>query len=316
MCDTVFTIGQRGGYLFHSPSDWKYAWLPEKVATLFSENKIGKVYCLTLGMGHSFFLAYKERGSNTNRILADGLPKSLTEFLYERDVQGFAARTIPSLQVSLGPYNKSWWATDGVKWKWYNLPAELTKEIGKIQRQGGGWTVTPRFVSLGVGGDYIMLTDANGGTYNLSNYRELHALIVALSAQDANGLSLIHRLYLSPYVLQCAILEATHGMMIGYNVPARYKASFDAIVAAVKKDTTAKLEQELAQKRAMAQAAAAREARARELQTLELRLAETRLADQIAARRIAQQHATNMATMNATFNISMMNMMSKFWSGL
>jgi hypothetical protein len=73
------------------------------------------------------------------------------------------------VRVSFGPKGESWYATDGRAWKWHNLPSELQKVIDANFRDGS--FTTPRIVSLGVGGDFVWVTQGDGASWSTKSYK-------------------------------------------------------------------------------------------------------------------------------------------------
>jgi len=122
---------------------------------------------------------------------AAGIPKSLNDWLYEKDAEGYVVRELKNLQISFGPNSDSWFATDGVQARWSNLPSGLNIALKKQRKPGGGWNNKPRLVVLGALENYIMITEGHGGSWYLSNYRELKAIIDILKQKDG-GFEVIH----------------------------------------------------------------------------------------------------------------------------
>ena len=249
--------------------------LPQELQGLFAEKKVAFVYCLVLGAGETFFIAYKSTGDGLNHCSESGspsdvqiilacaiawrvfhpapesnesnelhregskdLPDKLQSFLFERNQNGHLVRKVDKLRVSLGPYNNSWWATDGANWKWNTLPAELNKALGQRRKPGGGWTTTPRLVSLGSNDNFILITEGGGGVWQLSSYPKLKSLVEAVMKAKPNGtFEIFHNLYLSPYRLNCFILQNRDGTTMASSLPPHVESAFTTIQAAVKEDT-------------------------------------------------------------------------------
>ena len=98
--------------------------------------KIASSYSVTQGANNSFFVSYKS-AAGTDRVHSQDIPKGLSDFLYEKDSSGGYERDFPKLKVTLGPYNKSWFATDESMTRWHNLPPGLTKEINSKRDDNG-----------------------------------------------------------------------------------------------------------------------------------------------------------------------------------
>jgi len=127
----------------------------------------------------------------TDLILGcNGLPQTLEKWLFEKDASGNAQRNLEKLKISLGPYNESYFATDGTSTRWLNLPTGLAKALESRRKPGGGWKAEPRLVALGTMNNYIMITDQNDGNRSLPNYKELDAIIDVIRKMEG-GLGLI-----------------------------------------------------------------------------------------------------------------------------
>jgi hypothetical protein len=74
------------------------------------------------------------------------------------------------MYVTLGPDNKSYWASDGKSYICSNLPLGLDAAIEKLCKPDGGFTYPPRIVALGVEGTYVMANSGNGGVWDLKNH--------------------------------------------------------------------------------------------------------------------------------------------------
>lgn len=94
-------------------------------------------------------------------------------WLTEEDSKGYLVRDLPNLQVALGPDNNSYFATDGKRTCWHNLPASLDKAIDDLRNPNGSFHTNPRVVALGLDENYIMISDKNGGSWQLSKYPNL-----------------------------------------------------------------------------------------------------------------------------------------------
>jgi hypothetical protein len=92
--------------------------------------------------------------------------------------------------VALGPYNESYFVTDGSASQWLKLPSELQKAIQGYRKPGGGWLDAPRLVALGAHGNYLLVTEQNAANWKLEHYRALQYIIQTLG-KEANGLSII-----------------------------------------------------------------------------------------------------------------------------
>jgi len=77
---------------------------------------------------------------------------------------------VPNMYVTLGPDNKSYWASDGMSYICSNLPSGLDAEIEKLRKPEGGFRYQPRIVALGIDGTYVMANSGNGGCWDLKNH--------------------------------------------------------------------------------------------------------------------------------------------------
>lgn len=115
----------------------------------------------------------------------------LRDWLLEKDASGSLKRDLQRLQVTLGPFNESFFATDGSSSVWLNLPAGLSTAMQRRRKPGGGLSDPPRLVALGAMQSYMMVTHTNGGVWSFPNYGELNAIIDGIKA-SAGDLSVIH----------------------------------------------------------------------------------------------------------------------------
>jgi hypothetical protein len=121
--------------------------------------------------------------------VSSGMPADLKSWLYEKNGSGGLARNLPSLRVSLGPNNDSYFAHDGSSYQWHNLPPLLESAIeSRITPKTGLWIARPRIVSIGAINNFVLITAGNGGSWQLGGYPELEKLIQKLSECDG-GLS-------------------------------------------------------------------------------------------------------------------------------
>jgi hypothetical protein len=128
----------------------------------------------------------------------EGLPPTLREWLYEKDDKGVLVRELDSLQITLGPYNDSYFATDGKHLKWANLPDQLNEAIKNNRTSDGLWKAQccPRLVALGAAGDYIMITEGHGGSWILNKYQGLKDCLEVLRDGSFSVIAVIKLLQL------------------------------------------------------------------------------------------------------------------------
>ena len=170
----------------------------------------------------------------------------LKEFLFEKDASGVCIRKFPTLRVTLGPYNKSYWADDGASFRWNNLPSTLHTHLKGLQTSSGNWTDAPRIVALGANDNFVLVTEGHGGLWSLPHYRELDSILDSLRDMkgSGSGFSLIHRLVLNPYRLQCGVLQAQNGTVFGIGLPPHTQEAFQSIEESIREDTLAKIRRE------------------------------------------------------------------------
>jgi hypothetical protein len=178
--------------------------LPAALQGFFSDSLVASVHALTLGEGESFFICYRGKYEQDHmskvfqnmRILAipeadkktglQGLPPALHEWLIGKDPNGIPKREFPKIRIVLGPYNNSYWATDGSFFKWSNLPTALNKQLKTIRKLGGEWTDTPKLIVLGVNNNFVLITEKGSLCWCLTYYRQLDA-IFDTNKEKGNG---------------------------------------------------------------------------------------------------------------------------------
>jgi len=143
---------------------------------------------MSLGSNGSFVFSYKPKSGGATRVISKGIPTILSDWLYEKDANGECARHFHSLNISLGPGNNSFWATDGNSAKWTNLPEPLQKAI-TANLKDGAWIDAPRIVSLGVDGDYIMITTNHAASWRLNHYKEFDAVFDTMKENRTMSMS-------------------------------------------------------------------------------------------------------------------------------
>ena len=202
--------------------------------------KIASSYSVTIGAGNSFFVSYKST-ANTNRIHSKEIPQGLSDFLYEKGSTGHYERDFPKIKVTLGPYNKSWFATDESTTRWHNLPEGILKEINARRGDNGTgpFNDNPRLVALGCDGNYFMATDEGSWAWSLSSYPDLQAIIRGCKDFEA-GVSNIKNLVLHPYRLNCWILQTQSGLVVSSGLPPHMEEPFKSIRDVVLRDTEAR----------------------------------------------------------------------------
>lgn len=266
------------------------------------------------------WIAYVSTHTRPRRLLltprppdSDGLPSSLETWLYAKNTSGEYERDFPKLRVTLGPYNKSFFATDGAAAQWLNIPSGLL-DVFKSNRSNNGtgpFTDMPRLVALGVDGDYFMLTEKNAACWSLGSYRALRELIVQTKDTPA-GLSQIQTLYLHPYRLQSCVLQNKGGQVGGESLPPHTEEAFESIKAAVQEDTEKQeaeknLQTVLSTQRLLAAARAIEEQTSLQRQLLLLRRQREAAEQAAVMRQQAQLRQLNQTiTMMNAMNLGMM----------
>lgn len=251
MVFNTFVMAAKEAYFFNSPTHWAWRNLPADVEALFIQQPpIKDVIEFALGENGAYFLSYRDaEGKVCCRHY--NLPNSLTAYLYTSGSvsQPYVIRDLPTLSVSLGPYN-SYYAHDRSSASWSNLPPSLEKALlsrlvtgldsiymdrveGTAVWKGNG-IEAPSFVSLGAAGAYFMRTVRGGGAWDLKvgKQRPVGAAEGNLSAKDAkeglrgiNGFlegavdfSGVAGLYLFPHYPASYILLLTSGKVFS-NLP-------------------------------------------------------------------------------------------------
>jgi hypothetical protein len=149
---------------------------------------------MSLGNDGSYIFTY-QRKSNHNggwRCASYGIPTALNTWLYEKDAEGDCVRHFDKLKVSLGPGDDSFFASDGSSYKWSNLPEPLQKALD-ANLENGTWKDSPRIVSLGFDGDYVMVTANNAAAWRLNHFKPLDTLFETMKENGTTSLSHVRR---------------------------------------------------------------------------------------------------------------------------
>ena len=164
-----------------------------------------------------------------------GLPATLATWLDEKDKKGFLIRDPVNLRISLGPNNSSYWAYDGKSSLWWNLPSDLSTAIDKLRKKGGGWTIAPRIVALGVQGSFVMINSRHGCLRNIeSHYPQLHSELDTLSGKFDQ----IHHISLDQHDPANFVLTLTNGSA-GWQIPDEMDEALAKIVNSIPKGAPA-----------------------------------------------------------------------------
>jgi hypothetical protein len=159
------------------------------IAKLFNDKQVVTSHHMSLGSDGSYIFSYKPKNEAGNTVISRGIPDALRDWLYAKDSNGDVARSFKDLYVSLGPGNQSWWASDGSNYKWSNLPAPLQTAVN-ANLKNGSWIDPPEFVTLGVDGDYVMVTRNKSISWRCTKYKPVDDMFDAMKANRTS--SLIH----------------------------------------------------------------------------------------------------------------------------
>lgn len=176
-----------------------------------------------------------------------GLPENLGAWVGTQDTQGFSTRKISQLRISLGPADASYWVTDGGPCQWYNVPDGLDAALKKRKSPEKGWTDRPRLVSIGAGGNWVLITQANKASWAIderySHLKELLQIIKQNHEQGGVGFAIVQDIVLNPNVENHAVLVYTNGIVQCTRVPAGAKTDTTTIVDAFQRQYQAEEEQ-------------------------------------------------------------------------
>jgi hypothetical protein len=158
-------------------------------------------------------------------------------FLYAKTPKGTLLRDLPSIRLTLGPYNTSFFVTDGSACLWMNLPPFLLSALqSRIAK--GTWIDKPRLVVLGADANFLLLTEKNAAVWDLSNYATLSQML-EFSKTQPRGIEEVAIVALHAYRYQCFVAQSRNGTMLCENVPPHEGAAVEAMRAAVVQDTRA-----------------------------------------------------------------------------
>ncbi|KAF2676407.1 hypothetical protein K458DRAFT_322106 [Lentithecium fluviatile CBS 122367] len=236
MCDTTFTFGQRGNHFFQSPSRRDYTRLPKKLAALLTSVQLQKVHHVSLGFGDSFMLTWRDK-EGYDHIEFHALPIELTNFLYAKSPTGHLLRSISKVRVTLGPYNHSFFATDGSACLWMNLPPLLLSAL-QTRIKNGNWTDRPRLVSLGSDQNFLLITEGNAAVWELPQYATLSQMLEYSRSQDS-GIEEVYNVTLHPHRYQCFVAQARNGTLLYGNLPPHEVPAIQALQPVILQDTRA-----------------------------------------------------------------------------
>ncbi|KAF2743469.1 hypothetical protein M011DRAFT_221914 [Sporormia fimetaria CBS 119925] len=210
MCDAIFAFGQRGGHYLQCPSKRDRNKLPQRLQRLLSSNDVAHIYHVTLGYHDSFLITYRDRHGE-DHIASHGLPHDLTNFLHTKD------RSIPHLQLTLGPQNSSFFIGDGTSYLWLGLPTPLLYAL-ESRIRNGAFTDKPRIVALGADDNFILITENHAAVWNLPDYRMLSRMLNYARTQQ-RGIEEVTEVVLHAYRYQGFVALSRNGTLLYENLP-------------------------------------------------------------------------------------------------
>ncbi|KAF2035305.1 hypothetical protein EK21DRAFT_107425 [Setomelanomma holmii] len=236
MCDTTFAFGQRGSAFFQCPSRREVARLPRKLSVLLSSAQLRQVHHVALGFEDSYLITWRDT-SGQDHIDSQSLPLHLQEFLYARDGQQRYLRDVPCIRCSLGPYNSSFFAHDGVSYRWMNLPETLLTAL-QARIKDGDWLDRPRIVALGADKSFVLITEKHAAVWDLGSYKTVSDLLEFSRTQE-RGISEIQNIVLHSYRFGSFITQSRNGTLISEDLPSHTLGGLSALKDSILRDTKA-----------------------------------------------------------------------------
>jgi len=154
--------------------------LPAGVVESLQDGDVSSTVDVAFAPGGGYVITYNPPCGRGPTLEAIGLDPTLKTWLFEKKADGDVARTFADVKISLGPKAGSYWATDGNGWIWGGLPEKLGEKVASIRNNTGGFAATPKIVTLGLGDDYIIMTETGSTveiSWSLTNYPETEANI-------------------------------------------------------------------------------------------------------------------------------------------
>jgi hypothetical protein len=188
---------------------------------------------MSLGPNGSFVFSYKTKPGEV-RLTSKNIPDNLKAWLYTKDADGDCVRNFEKLHVSFGPDGKSFWAMDGENFIWSSLPAGLETAVKGLIKDGQ-FTDSPSLVTLGVGGNFFMLTEQKACHWCLTNYEELNSAMTKW--RENRTFEEIQNIALSPHKANAFALVFSNGTAFAGGLPATAAAEMQAMEKAIKSDT-------------------------------------------------------------------------------
>ncbi|KAF2014350.1 hypothetical protein BU24DRAFT_213332 [Aaosphaeria arxii CBS 175.79] len=234
MCDAIFTFGQRGSHFFQCPSRRDYTRIPKKLQRILATKDIAHVYHVTLGFENSFMITYRDRNGN-DHIEFQGLPSELTTFLTAtHPTTHLPLRSLPSITLTLGPENESFFVGDGTSYLWMNLPGPLLSAL-QSRISNGSWTDKPRLVALGASSNFLLITQNNAAVWDLPAYRTLGDMMLYSQGKE-RGIEEVWGVVLHAYRYQGFVAMSRNGTVLGENLPEWSLKGLEGLKAPIGRD--------------------------------------------------------------------------------
>jgi hypothetical protein len=161
----------------------------------------------------------------------------VTNFLYARTPRGTLLRNLPSILLTLGPYNTSFFVTDGSAYLWMNLPSLLLSAL-QSRITNRTWVDKPRLVALGADANFLLLTENHAAVWDLTNYATLSQML-EFSKTQLGGIEEVGNVALHAYRYQCFVAQSRNGTFLYENIAPHEVAAAQPMQTAVLKATKA-----------------------------------------------------------------------------
>jgi len=157
-------------------------------------------------------------------------------FLYAKDEKDQLVRTLSSLRLTLGPYNTSFFVTDGSACLWMNLPPLLLSAL-QSRIKNGNWIDKPRMVALGADQNFLLVTQKHAAVWDLGNYATISKML-EFSKTQPSGIEEMHCITLHAYRYHCFIAQSRNGTILYENIPPHELAAVQAMQPVILQDTS------------------------------------------------------------------------------
>jgi hypothetical protein len=204
-------------------------------------NHLGLVHHVALGFEDTFLITWRDK-SGKDHIDSQSLPLELEEFLYARNSYQVFVRNIPSIRCSLGPYNSSFFAHDGLAYRWMNLPPTLLSAL-QVRIEDGNWIDRPRLVTLGANDNFVLITEKHAAIWDLGHYKTI-ANLLQFSKTQERGIYDIHSIMLHAHRFGSFVTQSRNGTIIHENLPPHSIPGLQEMITPISEDTK-KLERTL-----------------------------------------------------------------------